>query len=279
MRTWIGIVATTACLAAPGAASGQTVSAADREALVALHVSRGGQPSDLDDAIRLASEAGRKGLPLGPITDKIREGVAKRAAPARITLVVGELIGDLETADRLLREWAPQAARPARDAAATLLADALSHGVAVEDARVGVTADEARELARLLQPAGRAAAPLDLIASAAKALAFIKDAKLPAADGARLIADAARRGYGAYDLVDLGRQIKLRERDYQSGRATLVALREAIARGERPERLFRDHPARVERLPTRPNDARPPAPSERPVRPDRPQRPDRVGRP
>ncbi len=263
-------------LAAAPAASAQSMSDADRDALLALHVSRGGRPGDLDGVINLANDAEAKGLPGRPLTDKIREGVAKRAAPARIEAVIRQMAADLDAADRLAREGAPAASAPAREAAVTLLAEALGNGFAPDDARRGLTPDEVRELGRQAQPAGTPPASPDTLASAAKGLAFIKDAKLPVAEGTAVVAEATLRGYRAHDLIDLGRQIKRRERDYQTGRATLRTLRDAIARGERPERLFRDQPARVERPAARPV---PPTRPDRPVRPEPPPRPERVGRP
>jgi hypothetical protein len=264
-------------LAAAPAASAQSMSDVDRDALLALHVSRGGRAGDLHGVITLANDAGARGLPVRPLTDKIREGVAKRAAPARIEAVIRQMAADLDAADRLAREWAPASNAPAREAAVTLLAEALGNGFTADDARRGLTPDEARELGRQAQPAGAPAVSADTLASAAKGLAFIKDAKLPVADGTVLVAEAARRGYRAYDLLDLGRQIKRRERDYQTGRATLRALRDAIVRGERPEQLFRHHRAEVER----PAAVRPVPPTrpDRPVRPEPPPRPERAGRP
>jgi hypothetical protein len=257
-------------LATAQLASASSVSAADRDALVALHVGRGGRPEDLDVLIRFANEAGAKGLPVRPLADKIREGVSKRAAPARIEAVLRQMAADLAAADQIARDWAPGSTPPARERAVTLLAEALGQGLTPEEARRGLTPEEARALGRHVQAATAPTVSVDLLANAAKGLAFIKDAQLPVPDGTVLVAEAARQGYRAYDLLDLGRQIKLRERDYQSGRATLAAVRDAVARGERPERIFRDERAgRVER----PTDVR------APTRPERPVRPERVGRP
>ena len=265
-------------LVAPYLAGAQAVPPSDRDALVALHVSRGGRAGDLDGIIALADDAGAKGLPVRPLTDKIREGVSKRASPARIAAVIRQMAADLETADRITREWAPAASGAAREAAVTLLAEALGNGFTPDDVRRGLTPEEARELGRQAQPAGTPPAAPETLASAAKGLAFIKDAKLPVTEGTAVVAEAARRGYHAYDLLDLGRQIKRRERDYQTGRATLRALRDAIARGERPEQLFRDSRAGVVERPAAVRPV-PPTRPERPLRPETPPRPERAGRP
>ena len=96
------------------------------------------------------------------------------------------------------------------------------------------------------------------------------------------MAEAMRQGFRSQEILDLGREIKRREADYRAGRASLRALRDAIARGDRPEQLFRD--ARVETTArpaaARPDATRPDAPVERPVaRPETPQRPEQPVRP
>jgi hypothetical protein len=213
-------------------------------------------------------------LPSTPLVNKIREGLAKNVAVARIDPVVRRLAADLGTADRLVRDLVPGSGGASRQAAVGQLGEALSSDV---------TPEEARSLFEEL--AGTGAASAGGLASAARALAFIKDANHPAADGSGVVAEAARRGFRDDEIVDLGREVKRRELDYQSGRATLQALRSAIARGERPEQLFPairpdtvERPARPDVTPERP--VRPerveptrPTPVERPSLPERPQRP------
>ena len=98
----------------------------------------------------------------------------------------------------------------------------------------------------------------------------------------REIGDGVARVEGLADamlneMLDLGREIKRREADYRSGRATLRSLRDAIARGTRPETLLRDSRAVAIERPA----ATRPTTTDRPERPvDRPQRPERpVDRP
>ena len=106
--------------------------------------------------------------------------------------------------------------------------------VLAEAIAAGVTPGDIAELRRQVQPSG-AALTTEGVANAAKALSYIRSASLPVADGLPVLAEAARRGYRSDELVDVGRLIKRREADYRSGRASLRALRDAIARGERPE--------------------------------------------
>jgi hypothetical protein len=236
----------------------QSVSASEREALA-----------------RIAEEAGARGLPSAPLTNKIQEGIAKGANAQRIEQVVRQMVVHLQTSDQLLRELDPAVTGPAREAAVTLLAESLGSGVATNDIR---------ELRRQALAPDKSAMSGESIASAAKGLAYIREAKLPVSDGTGVIVAAVRQGFRPLEVLDLGREIKRRERDFVAGRTTLAAVRDAIARGDRPEQLFRDsRPEPVERpaatrpaTPERP--ARPERP-ERPARPEAPQRPERPERP
>jgi hypothetical protein len=243
-------------------AAAQSVSTADRDALVRLRVDRGGRPEDVDALLRHADEAAAKGLPSTPLTNKIREGLAKGHDPQRIDAVVRQMVSQLEAADQMLREVDRGAAGPSRDASVTLLAESFGSGV---------TANDIRELRRQTQADDRPPVSGESIASAAKGLAYIRDARLPVSEGTGVIAAAVRRGFRPHEVLDLGREIKRRERDFVAGRSTLGAVRDAIARGDRPEQLFRDGRREAGERPA----AARPAPRERPARPERPERPDR----
>lgn len=265
--------------------AGQAVSAADREAMVRQRVERGGRADEVDGLLRRADEAASQSLPVEPIANKIREGLAKGADPQRIDAIVRQMVANLRVADGLVRELAPGAAAPERRAAVVLLAESLD---------AGVTVDEVREL-RGVGGADGAATP-DRVASSAKGLSLIKAARLSAVDGRSVMTEAVRRGYRATELVDLGRDIKRRELVFQSGRASLRAVRDAIARGDRPEQLFRDageaaaatrpvakpdrtRPETERPAPVRPEAVRPePVRPERPAAPERPPVPERPGR-
>ena len=255
MESWLSgrrsaslLLAALLILAAPGVCAAQPASASDADALN-----------------RLANEAAAKGLPAAPLTNKIREGLAKNVDPKRIELVVRQMATNLETADQLIREFEPAPGGPGRDLTVTLLAEAIGDGV---------TPGEVRELRRLAQPVTS-----ESLASAAKGLSLIKGAQLPVADGTAVMAEAVRQRFRSVEILDLGREVKRRETDYRTGRASLQALRDAIARGDRPEQLFPGgRPNTVERpTPARPEPTveRP----ERPIRPEPPQRPEQPVRP
>jgi hypothetical protein len=259
-------------LAGADLCAAQSVSVSEREALVRLRVARGGQASDVDALIRVADESAAKGLPAAPLTNKIREGLAKGADPKRIDAVIRQMATHLETADQLVREVDATASGAGRETSVTLLAESFGGGL---------TPGDVRELRRLAQQSGKPPLSLDGLASAAKGLSFIRDARLPLTEGTAVVAEAVRQGFRAHEVLDLGREIKRRERDYQAGRATLRALRDAIARGDRPEQLFRDTRTDAVERPaaTRPEATRPEAPVERPERPGRPEAPQRPERP
>jgi hypothetical protein len=249
---------------APAVCAAQPISAADREALVRQRTDRGGRADEVEAFVRLVNEAAAKTLPTAPLMNKVREGIAKNKDRKQIETVVRQLTTHLEAADRIVREIDPASAAAQREGAVMLLAEAFGSGLTVE---------EVRELRRVTQ-ASRPATTSQELASAAKGLSFIKDARLPVPDGTAVIGEAVRQGYRSHEVVDVGREVKRREADYRAGRVTLRALREAIARGDRPEQLFR---------PSRPDESNRPAATrpdtvERPARPEAPARPD-VARP
>ena len=170
---------------------------------------RGGRAEDVDALIRHADEAAVQGLPPAPLTNKIREGLAKGHDPKRIEPVVRQIRAQLETADQLMREIDPAATGAARDASVSLLAESLGGGV---------TANDVRELRKQAQATGRPALSGDGLANAAKGLSFIADAKLPVTDGTAVVAEAVRQGFRSHEVLDLGREIKRRERDFIAGR-------------------------------------------------------------
>jgi hypothetical protein len=199
------------------------------------------------------------------LTNKIHEGIAKGHPADRIEAVVRQMTMQLELADRLIREVDPSSTPTARESSVILLAEAVAGGV---------TETEIRDINQVAQKAGTPVRSPEVLASAAKALSFIKSAELPASQGTEVVVAAVRSAYPPHEIVDLGRQVKRREADYRSGRESLGALRDAIARGDAPDRLFRDaRPPSADRpASTRPA---PPARPETPPRPERSVRPER----
>jgi len=262
-RVAAALLALGAVVAGPDVAGAQAVSPSEREALVRLRVDQGGRAEEVDILIGHVNQAAANELPVAPLLSKIREGFAKGVEPVRIESVIEQMAVHLEAADRLLQDLTPASGGAAREAAVVLLAEAFGGGV---------TTDETGDIGRQAQTTNRPVSA-EALASAAKGLSFIKEVRLPVAAGTAVMAEAVRQDYRPYEMLDLGRAIKQREADYRAGRASLAALRDAIARGDRPGELFRDRPA-IERPP-----ARREVPVERPVRPEPPERPQRPERP
>jgi hypothetical protein len=264
------------CVALPTIGAAQTISSSERDTLVRLRVERGGRPDDVDALIRHVDEAAAKGLPAQPLTNKIREGLAKGYDTERIAGVIGQMTAHLEAADRLIRELQLNPPASGREPQVILLADALA---------TGLTPNEVAEIKRQTESSGKSPVSAEGLAGAAKGLSFIKAAGLPVSEGTAVMAEAVRQGFRSFEMLDLGREIKRRERDYREGRASLLALRDAIARTGRSEPLFRDtRQVPVERpAATRPEPAasrpEPVTPVDRPQRPERPDRPERSERP
>lgn len=263
----------------PAVSAAQAVSPAEREALVRLRISQGGLAEEVDGIVRHAEEAATKGLPVMPLTNKIREGLAKGVSPDRIEAVVRRMAFDLETADRLLRELQPTVAVGDGDTSVLLLAEALGGGVTPEEV------DVLHQQAQASDPAPLSA---NRLGGAAKGLSLIKEAGLPLTEGTAVMAEAVKQGFRSFEMLDLGREIKRRERDYREGRESLLGLRDEIARGERPDSLFYDarptiieppSTTRPDRAVTRPESIDRPDRQDRPDRPERPVGRDRPDRP
>lgn len=265
MSTWTMLLMV-ALLGVPDLGAAQSVSASEREALVRLRTDRGGRADEVDALLRLTDEAAAKGLPAAPLINKIREGLAKGHDPKRIEPVLRQMASHLDTASRLVRETEPSAAGRLEESV-TLLAESLGGGV---------TPDEVRELRRLAQVSGKPSMSAELLASSAKGLLFIKDAELPVTDATAVMAAAVQQGFRSHEILDLGREVRRREADYRTGRASLRVLRDAIARGDRPDQLFSD--SRTDAV-ERPVPGRIETPVDRPERPSRPETPQRPERP
>ena len=128
-----------------------------------------------------------------------------------------------------------------------------------------MSANDIRELRRQTQAADKPAVSSEAIASAAKGLSYIRDAKLPVSDGTGVVAAAVRQGFRSHEVLDLGREIKRRERDFVAGRSTLSEVRDAITRGERPEQFFRDAARNASSVPRRRDRPDPSDPNDRRV--------------
>lgn len=268
-----------ALLVFTASALAESLSIQDRDEINRLRSAQGYGAEEVDPLIEQVTKAADKGIPAEPLTNKVKEGLAKGIEPKRIEPVLRRLIGHFENAQEALREAGARGiAEGNRQRALETLADAFARGA---------TADEVRELARLSQD-GKQKLTQEVLAAGAKSLAVMKEGKIPSQDGAVLISEGIRQGYRPAELLDLSREVKRRGSEFQEGRASLQALKEQVSRGERSDRLFREDrsgPGGGERGDRGDRSGRGESGRERIDRPDRPDRPgsgdrpDRVDRP
>lgn len=206
----------------------------DRDDIVRLRVARGGTAQEVAGLLEQAGKAADRGLPAELLANKIKEGLAKGVDPTRIEPVLGRLIGHLDAAQEIVKGSGSRDVAEVSGAARTRALDVLAEAFAR-----GLTPDEARELERQARQ-GTPRLTAESLAAGAKGLAVLKEAGIAVKEGVPLMSVAIQRGFRSADLVDLSRELKRRSSEIQSGKVRLKSLREAIARGDRPEQLFGD---------------------------------------
>jgi hypothetical protein len=214
-----------------GPALADALSVQDREEIHRLRSAQGHPPEEVNPLLDQVTKAGEKGLPTGPLVNKVKEGLATGVEPKRIEPVIRQLVSQFESAQEVLREAGARGmAEGNKQRALETMAEALARGT---------TVDEVRELARLSQE-GKQTTTQEILAAGAKGLAVMKEGKIPSKDGASLVSEGIRQGYRPAELLDLSREMKRRASDFQEGRASLQAIRDQLSRGARTDRIFRD---------------------------------------
>src|SRR5262249_60204295 len=111
--------------------------------------------------------AKRRGLPVGPLLEKVKEGLAKRVPPARIAGVAERLAGELATSRDLVRRAEQKGirveSRGERERATEAVADALGKGVSpkeLEDLSRGIARSSERATMSRLQAGAQVTADL-----------------------------------------------------------------------------------------------------------------------
>lgn len=211
-----------------------SLSMQDREEINRLRSAQGHSAEDVNGLLEQVIKAGEKGLPTEPLANKVKEGLAKGVEPKRIDPVVRQLITHFESAQDILQESTAKGmvdgAQGNRQRALEGLAEALSRGA---------TAEEVRELVKTSQGGGGKVSQ-ESLASGAKSLAILKEARIPSKDGTALVAEGIRQGYRSAELADLARELKRRGSDIQQGRVNLQNIKDQVSKGQRADRIFRD---------------------------------------
>ena len=178
-----------------------SLSTQDREEINRLRSAQGHSAEEVNGLLEQVIKAGEKGLPTEPLANKVKEGLAKGVEPKRIDPVVRQLVTHFESAQEILQESTAKgmvdASQGNRQRALEGLAEALSRGT---------TAEEVRELAKTSQGGGGKVSQ-ESLASGAKSLAILKEARIPSKDGTALVAEGIRQGYRSTELADLAREL------------------------------------------------------------------------
>ncbi|MBA5870475.1 MAG: hypothetical protein GDA68_10830 [Nitrospira sp. CR2.1] len=232
MRTPVtGLILAAVCLSAIDPVWAESISVQDRDEIARLRSVRGFAAEEIGPLLEQVNKAGERGLPVEPLANKVKEGLAKGVEPKRIDPVLRQMVTHFESAQEALREASTRGVTEGnRRAAVETLADAFSRGA---------TADDVRELMRLSQD-GKQKVTQESLAAGAKSLAVMREGKISSKEGAALVGEGIRQGYKPSELLDLSREVKRRGGEVREGRATMQSLQERVRRGERGERLFRN---------------------------------------
>ncbi len=233
MNIPVWLISLAMCLG-PSPVLADSLSTQDREEINRLRSVQGHSAEEVNALLEQVTKAGEKGIPTEPLANKVKEGLAKGVEPKRIDPVLRQLVTHFESAHDVLQESISKGMVDSslgnRQRALEGLAEALSRGA---------TAEEVRELAKTAQGGGTKVSQ-ESLASGAKSLAILKEAKIPSKDGTALIAEGMRQGYRSAELGDLAREIKRRGADIQQGRMNLQTIKDQVSKGQRADRIFHD---------------------------------------
>jgi hypothetical protein len=212
----------------------ESLSNQDRAEIDRLRAAQGHSAEAVNPLLEQVTRAGEKGIPIEPLANKVKEGLAKGVEPKRIEPVLRQMVTHFDKAQELLQESRAKGVtdqgQGSSQRALESLAEALSRGA---------TADEVRELARSGQHQGQKVSE-DMLATGAKSLAVMKEAHIPPKEGAAVVAEGMRQGFRPSELTDLAREMKRHGQEFREGRITTQSIHDKISRGDRIDRLFSD---------------------------------------
>jgi hypothetical protein len=139
-----------------------------------------------DAALALLDRTDRRGLPVSALTNRLREGIARKARPTAILGVLEDRLASLERADEVVRRCAQQGI-PVRDRERALvrLADSFALGVTPGD------------VTDLLPTARQGKTDLDGIARAAEVMGRLERKGFPPRDTRDVVASALAESWSA----------------------------------------------------------------------------------
>ncbi|PYM32865.1 MAG: hypothetical protein DME17_19730 [Candidatus Rokuibacteriota bacterium] len=163
--------------------------------LVQRGVDRGFPARELTRLLEVVTEAKRHDLPVGPVLEKVKEGLAKRVPPERIVNAASRMSSELATARDLIRQAEREGVRVAkarqRERAIEAVAEALGQGV---------PPSEVAKLSRKVAGAAPRAGTMSLLDEGVEIAADLVSMGLSPQDATETVAEGISQGLGQRDL-------------------------------------------------------------------------------
>jgi hypothetical protein len=202
------------------------VSEDDVAELVQRGVSRGVQAGELAGLLEIVAEAKRHDLPVEPVLDKVKEGLAKRVPPERIVSAASRISRDLAAARDLIQQAERAGVRVekarARRKAMEAVADALGQGVPIQ---------ELEKLARQIAGSSRREEGMSLLEEAVEAVEDLAEMGLSPPDAVQTVAAALSQGLSRRDIDRIPKVLARERKRGASPEEAARRLRDEIRSG------------------------------------------------
>ena len=204
--------------------------------LVQRGVGRGLQAGDLARLLEVVAEVKRNDLPVGPVLDKVKEGLAKRVPAERIVRAASRISSELATARDLIRQAEREGVRAEkarkREKAIEAVADALGRGV---------PPSEVAKLSRQVASSARREGAMSLLDEGIEVTADLVSMGLSPQNATETVAAAISQGLGRHDIERLRKGLARELKRGASPEEGARRLREEIRSGRQEDRLGQDH--------------------------------------
>jgi hypothetical protein len=175
------------------------VPAEDIEIIVSRAVRRGADGGTINRFLDTSLSTKQQGLPVGPVLDRIEQGLSKGVPLERIAAASQQLAAKIAVAqpivDDLIRGGAKPGQRGEREAAIEATARALEKSIPAEDLKGMAAAVRNRK------------GSLPLFTSAANAAAYFAGSGMAVKTSSHLVRNAVEKGYSARDVDGMVRQM------------------------------------------------------------------------
>jgi hypothetical protein len=175
------------------------VPAEDVEIMVSRAVQRGADAGTINRFLDTGIATKQQGLPVGPVLDRIEQGLSKGVSLERIAAASQQLAAKIAVAqpivDDLIRGGVTPRKKTEREAAIEAAARALEKSIPVDDLRgIGAAVHDKK-------------GPLQLFTSAANTAAYFAGSGMSVKTSSHLVRNAVEKGYTERDLDGMVRQM------------------------------------------------------------------------